>query len=433
MSYYTIAKYLRNMNADDLNPAFFDKVLLDIDSDDVKVDSETVAEIQDEFNYWYPLDWRLSAKDLVGNHLSFLMFHHSAIYPKEKWPRGTVVFGMGLLEGNKMSSSKGNVILLKDAIEQYSADVVRLFLMASAEPWQDFDWREKEVLGTKRRLEWFREFAAKVEEIKNSPLDLTNIEKVELTRTIDIWMLSQLNQHIKEATEALEGFQTRKALQESLFLLKKDVDHYLYRVKHLLDSQDPAIIYVLSTVLEAWIRLLAPFTPHTCEELWATYGGKGYVSQASWPEADESLVSPQIEKSEELVQNIIKDINQIKKMVKGDVEKIHVYLAPDWKWDLYEIAEEIGKPDIGQIMGRAIGANIYDDKKEIAAVAKKIGREMTKTKYVGKIDENQIISDALDYIGEETDDEVIIHTDDSYDPENKARNAMPYKPAIFME
>ncbi len=44
---------------------------------------------------------------------------------------------------------------------------------------------------------------------------------------------------------------------------------------------------------------------------------------------------------------------------------------------------------------------------------------MTKTKYVGKIDENQIISDALDYIGEETDDEVIIHTDDSYDPENK--------------
>lgn len=58
---------------------------------------------------------------------------------------------------------------------------------------------------------------------------------------------------------------------------------------------------------------------------------------------------------------------------------------------------------------------------------------MTKTKYVGKIDENQIISDALDYIGEETDDEVIIHTDDSYDPENKARNAMPYKPAIFME
>ena len=433
MSYYSVARFLKDMNPDDLNRAFFDKIYLNKDSDDIKVAPEIVKEIQDEFNYWYPLDWRLSAKDLVGNHLSFLMFHHSAIFPEDKWPKGTVVFGMGLLEGNKMSSSKGNVILLKDAIEDYTADVVRLFLMASAEPWQDFDWREKEVLGTKRRLEWFREFAGKVEEIKGSALDLTNIEKVELTRTIDLWMLSQLNQHIKASTEALEVFQTRKALQESLFLLKKDIDHYLYRVNHLLDKKDPAVIYVLSTVLESCIRLLAPFTPHTCEELWSTYGGEGFVSTAQWPESDESSISLEIEKSEELVQNLIKDINQIKKMVGDDAEKVHIYLAPDWKWDLYKIADEVGKPDIGQIMGRAIGANIYDDKKEIAAVAKKIGREMTKTKYVGKIDEAQIIDDALEYISNEVSGEVIVHTDDSYDPQNKAKNAMPYKPAILIE
>jgi len=433
MSYYSIAKYLRDMNPDDLNRAFFDKVLLNKDSGEITVPADKVKEIQDEFNYWYPLDWRLSAKDLVGNHLSFLMFHHSAIYPKDKWPRGTVVFGMGLLEGNKMSSSKGNVILLKDAIKDYTADVVRLFLMASAEPWQDFDWREKEVLGTKRRLEWFREFAARVEEIKGSPLDLSNIEPVELTRTIDLWMMSQLNQHIKNATEALEVFQTRQALQDSLFLLKKDVDHYIYRVKHIIDDKDPAVIYVLSTVLESWIRLLAPFTPHTSEELWSAYGGEGFVSQAAWPEADESLISPVIEKSEGLVENIIKDIAHIKQMVKDDVEKIHIYLAPDWKWDLYKIADEVGKPDIGQIMGRAIGAKIYDDKKEIAMVAKKIGKEITKTRYIGKINEAEILTDALDYIKEECGNEVVIHTDDTYDPQNKAKNAMPYKPAIFME
>lgn len=433
MSYYTIAKYLRDMDPEDLTPAFFDKVLLDKDSGDITVPADKVAEIQNEFNYWYPLDWRLSAKDLVGNHLSFLMFTHSAIYPEEKWPKGTVVFGMGLLEGNKMSSSKGNVILLKDAISDYTADVVRLFLMASAEPWQDFDWREKEVLGTKRRLEWFREFAAKVEEIKGTALDLSNIEEVELTRTIDLWMISQLNEHVKKSTEALEVFQTRQALQDSLFLLKKDVDHYLYRVKHLLDSQDPAIIYVLSTVLEAWIRLLAPFTPHTSEELWSKYGGEGFVSEASWPVADDRKVSPEIEKSEDLVENIIKDIAHIKKMVGDEIEKVHIYLSPEWKWELYKIADEVGKPDIGQIMGRAIGAEIYDDKKEIAMVAKKIGKEITKTRYIGKIDEEAILTDALDYIKEECGNEVIIHTDDSYDPQNKAKNAMPYKPAIFME
>jgi len=295
------------------------------------------------------------------------------------------------------------------------------------------DWREKEVLGTKRRLEWFKEFAQKIEEIKGSKLDLKNIEPVELTRTIDLWMINQLNQHIKKSTEALEVFQTRQALQNSLFLLKKDVDHYLYRVKHLLDKKDPAIIYVLSTVLESWIRLLAPFTPHTSEELWSSYGGDGFVSEASWPQSDMDLIDVKIEKSEQLVENIIKDITHIKNMLDGDVEKIHVYLAPDWKWELYKIADEVGKPDIGQIMGRAVGANIYDDKKEIAMVAKKMAKEITKTKYIGKIDENAILTDAIDYIKEECGSDVIIHTDDSYDPQNKARNAMPYKPAIFME
>lgn len=474
MSYYTIAKYLKDINPNDLNDAFFEKVFFDndinidndintnkintsqldsigadIDDFKLKIDEDIISEIQNEFSYWYPLDWRLSAKDLVGNHLSFHMFHHAAIFPPENWPQGMVVFGMGLLEGNKMSSSKGNVILLSDAIEEYGADVVRLFLMSSAEPWQDFDWREKEVVGTKRRLDWFFEFAEKIESIKKSPLDLSNIERVDLTRKIDLWMMNQLLIRINDATNALEGFQTRKALQDSLFLLKKDVDHYMYRTKHLLEDPDEAIIFILSSILEAWIRILAPFTPHSSEELWSKYGGEGFVSEAEWPityqyfpmkctptlnlQADSCIPSEVIEKSEEMVQSIVKDINEIKKIVDVVPKKIHVYLAPDWKWLLYRIAADIGKPDIGQIMGRAIGENIHDNKKEIADVAKKVGREITKTRYIGKIDEYDVFSDALDFISEEVDAEVIIHTDDSYDPQNKAKNAMPYKPAIFME
>jgi leucyl-tRNA synthetase len=207
----------------------------------------------------------------------------------------------------------------------------------------------------------------------------------------------------------------------------------MYRVKDLLDKKDPAVIYVLSTLLSNWIRLLAPFTPHTSEELWSKFGGEGYVSFAEWPKYDEKLISEEIERSESLVQNIVKDINEIRNIVDTDPEKIHIYLSPDWKWDLYKIADEVGKPDISQIMGRAIGQNIYDDKKEIAGAAKKISREMTKTRYIGKIDEATILNDAKDFIEAEVESEVVIHTDDSYDPQNKARNAMPYKPAIFME
>ncbi|MDL2271006.1 class I tRNA ligase family protein, partial [Methanobrevibacter sp. OttesenSCG-928-I08] len=191
--------------------------------------------------------------------------------------------------------------------------------------------------------------------------------------------------------------------------------------------------YVLSEVFEKWLKILAPFTPHICEELWEKYGGEGFISNQKWPEYDEKYIREDIERSEETIQNIVKDIGEIKKILDSDVSKVHIYLAPQWKWDLYEIANEVGKPDVGQIIGRSMKANIHENKKEIAEFAKKISREMTKSKYVGQIDEEEILTDVIDFISSEIGNEIIIHTDNSFDPENKARNALPYKPAIYME
>lgn len=433
MSYYTIAKYLRNMKAGDLNDAFFDKVFLNKESDDeIKVKADLVSEIQREHNYWYPLNWRLSAKDLIGNHLTFHMFHHTAIFPEDKWPQGIVVFGMGLLEGKKMSSSKGNVILLSDAIEKYGSDVVRLFLMSSAEPWQDFDWREKEVKGTQRRLEWFVDFVKEW----NSYFDGFDLnEECVVKNPINKWILNQLNIRIANATEALEGFQTRKAVQESLFLFKKDVDHYIHRIENFLDDEDETaeIRFTMEKIIGNWIKLLSPFTPHISEELWEICGGEGFSSEAIWPKVNSEFVDETVEKSEEIVNQLIHDINEIKKIIGEDISKVHLYLSPDWKWDVYEIANEVGKPNVGQIMGKSIAKNLNDDKKELADFAKKIAKEMTKTKYIGKIDEKEVIDNSLSYIESEVESVVVVHSDDSYDPENKARNAMPYKPAIFIE
>ncbi|MDR1721501.1 MAG: leucine--tRNA ligase, partial [Methanobrevibacter sp.] len=376
MSYYTIAKYFKDLELEDLNDSFFDYVFLGKDKNELNISSNIneslLEDIKGEFSYWYPLNWRLSAKDLIGNHLTFHLFHHGAIFPKDKWPKGMVVFGMGLLEGAKMSSSKGNIVLLSDAIKEYGADVVRLFLMSSAEPWQDFDWREKEVKGTKKRLEWFFEFAEKINTFKGDKIKLNNIQEVQLEKEIDLWMISQLNLRLKAGTEALEVFQTRKALQELLFLLKKDLDHYMYRTKELLEKGDEGAIYVLSTVFKTWIKVLAPFTPHSCEELWENYGGQGFISQEAWPQHNPDLINEKVEKSEEIVQNLVKDIKNIKNIINKEVSKIHIYIAEDWKWNVYKIAVEVGRPDIGQIMGRSIKENLQEDKKELSQFAKKI-------------------------------------------------------------
>ncbi|MDI6644001.1 MAG: leucine--tRNA ligase [Methanobacteriaceae archaeon] len=437
MAYYTIAKYLKEMDAENLDNNFFENIFLDSNKEYSETINEKLLEkIKNEFNYWYPLDWRLSAKDLIGNHLTFHLFHHSALFPGKRWPRGAVVFGMGLLEGNKMSSSKGNVILLKDAINNHGADVVRLFLMASAEPWQDFDWREKEVKGIKKRLEWFSSFGDIIEKLKGSKISLKNL-KINFNdlRPINSWLVSQINMRIRDSTEALEKFQTRKALQEVLFLMKKDIDHYLYRVKYEIHDEKVLneICDTLIYVIDIWIRLMTPFVPHTCEEMWFKYGGENLASNASWPEYNLKLIDEKVQKSEEIIKKLSDDIKEIKKIIDVKPKKIHVYIAPDWKWDVFEIADQLGRPDIGQIMGKSIKMNVHDNKKEIAEFAKKISREITKTNYVGRLDEYSVIKNSLEFLSNDADAEVIVYKEATYDPQGKSRNAMPYKPAIYIE
>jgi leucyl-tRNA synthetase len=440
MAYYTISKFMKEIDPEDLNDEFFDEVFLSLKSDsgtsDIKINQELTEQMKDEFNYWYPLDWRLSAKDLVGNHLSFHIFHHSAIFPKNKWPRGIVVFGMGLLEGHKMSSSKGNIVMLEDAIATYGSDVVRMFLMSSAEPWQDFDWRENEVKGISKRLEWFFDFSDRVEKIYGSEILLEDhLKPPTVEHSISKWMLAQVNMRIKDSTVALEGFQTRKALQDAFFLFKKDIDHFFYRIEHQTEDEEAMkeIAEVLVYVLGVWIRLMVPFIPHGCEELWHKYGGQNLVSITKWPDYYPDLIDESVQKGEEIIHGLSQDINEIKKVINIKPKNIHVYVAPEWKWKLFEIANDIGKPDIGRIMQEAIKQNVHDNKKEIAEFAKKIGREMTKIKYVGMIDEYSILNDSIEFLSGEADSEITIYDTPTYDPQNKSRNAMPYKPAIYIE
>ena len=83
--------------------------------------------------------------------LTFCIFHHTAIWD-DKLPSAFTVNGMLNIEGQKMSKSKGNFILLKDAIENYGSDTVRVALMDSAEGLDDANWLEKDVFAWKNKL-----------------------------------------------------------------------------------------------------------------------------------------------------------------------------------------------------------------------------------------------------------------------------------------
>lgn len=92
-----------------------------------KIPQYKLDKCRESFLYWYPLDLRCSAKDLIKNHLTMALFNHAAIWDDEKfWPRSYYCNGYINVEGEKMSKSKGNFITLNQAIEEYGADAARI-------------------------------------------------------------------------------------------------------------------------------------------------------------------------------------------------------------------------------------------------------------------------------------------------------------------
>lgn len=95
-----------------------------------------------EFEYWYPLDMRVSGKDLIGNHLTFCLYVHTALFPHEYWPRSMRVNGHLLLNGEKMSKSTGNFLTLDDAVKKYGADATRVALADAGDGIEDANFEE---------------------------------------------------------------------------------------------------------------------------------------------------------------------------------------------------------------------------------------------------------------------------------------------------
>src|SRR5438128_12300927 len=95
---------------------------------------------------------RHSARDLVSNHLSFYIFHHSSLFREEQWPRGIVANGFVLMEGAKLSKSLEHIIPLRQGIAKFGADPVRLGVMATPERGQDTELSDGLAVPPQERL-----------------------------------------------------------------------------------------------------------------------------------------------------------------------------------------------------------------------------------------------------------------------------------------
>jgi leucyl-tRNA synthetase len=115
-----------------------------------------------EFEYWYPVDMRVSGKDLIPNHLTFSLYIHTALFAREFWPQSFRVNGHLLLNGEKMSKSTGNFLTLGDALRKYGADATRIALADGGDGIEDANLEESVANQVILRLHTLKEWCEEV-------------------------------------------------------------------------------------------------------------------------------------------------------------------------------------------------------------------------------------------------------------------------------
>ncbi len=433
---YTISKYMNNgvVKPEQLTPEVLDYVFLGVGdpktiSEKTNVSESILESMRDEFLYWYPIDCRISAKELVPNHLTFYIFHHVALFDESFWPRCIGVNGMITIEGEKMSKSKGNVIPIKAALAKYGADATRCTLLLAAEDMDDPDWRDKNAQEVRRMLDLFLKI---VDEVLSSELETNE-------NGLDRWLISRMFRRVKNVTEAMESLKTRTACHEALYGMYNDWKWYTRRRKR------PSCSVI--RFLDTWIRLLASFAPFTAEEAWSKLGRKGFVSLAKWPDYCPEEVDELAEAAEDLLAKLLRDIREIIEVTEGKPSKVHIYTSSEWKLGVLSIMLNFDLKEIMRDPSIVIKESLKsfpEKKKEIPIFVRKIvehistfSSEISKKVLLELASREKLVyKEAKSFLESEIGCLIYIWTEGEqgiYDPLGKSNQALPLRPGIFIE
>ena len=214
-----------------------------------------------KMEYWMPVDWYNGGMEHVTRHMIYSRFWHHFLYdmgivntpePYAKRSAQGMILGS---DGDKMSKSKGNVVDPLDIVEEYGADALRTYVLFMGDYGAAAPWNDSSVRGCKRFLE-------RVAGLTDIMTDEPAAKDMEV----------KLHKAIKKVSSDIEAMKFNTAIACLMTLINE-----IYAVGKI--SRDDLVIF---------IKLLCPFAPHLCEEIWETIGGEGLLSLSQWPEYEES-------------------------------------------------------------------------------------------------------------------------------------------------
>ena len=214
-----------------------------------------------KMEYWMPVDWYNGGMEHVTRHMIYSRFWHHFLYdmgivntpePYAKRSAQGMILGS---DGDKMSKSKGNVVDPLDIVNEYGADALRTYVLFMGDYGAAAPWNDSSVRGCKRFLE-------RVAGLTDIMTDEPAAKDMEV----------KIHKAIKKVSSDIEAMKFNTAIACLMTLINE-----IYAVGKI--SKDDLVIF---------IKLLCPFAPHLCEEIWETIGGEGLLSLSQWPEYEES-------------------------------------------------------------------------------------------------------------------------------------------------
>ncbi|UCG89566.1 MAG: leucine--tRNA ligase [Candidatus Heimdallarchaeota archaeon] len=441
MAFYTIIRQVHEneITSDQLIPAVFDFIFLGKEnaekiSKKSKINSKLLESMREEFEYWYPNDLRHTAIGHISNHLSFAIFHHAAIFPEKHWLKNFSLNEMLIREGKKMSKSAGNVIPIAHLPKKYSVDVTRLYLVSAGSADTVLNWTEEGVTTLVSRIRKFWAVANSI--INNPPTEPLDLETASfMTRAF----VSTCHQHLRDAIDQIEAFDGRGYVSHCFHLMLRDVEFY---EKTSVGIPTPEKHAALRLIMDPWVIILSPVIPHICEELNQRMGNAEFCSLRLIPSIDVSAEETILNRQMSFINNLIEDIQSIIELKRTNPTSISIYIAPEWKQELYAAARDIVGDDafnVGKIMGQ------LKKKPEFSSKMKAIAKELQNIRgdskifrqdFLGSYKELEAVKGYKDYM--ETVFKCpaavyIAESDDFEDPLNRAPRAQPGKPALSLE
>ncbi len=422
MTFYTIYHILSGNGAEPVNltDKFFDFVIggegeLSDVAEASNIDEPTIKRCRESFLYWYRFTSRHSGSDLVYNHLVMYIFNHVAVLPEGMWPKQIVTNGLLEYGGQKMSKSMGNIIPLKDGVQKYGADPLKMVIVASVEIDAESDFSESLVAAVNSRVDF----------LVSQAIDTATINNGRELRALDFWLYSRLNSKIANAVRHMDEIMLKSAYDEIFFASVGELKRY----KELGGANGLAV----SDYLSAAVKMLSPIMPHVGEELWHLLGNKTLVATEKWPEADEGMVNKELEECfgifDATEQDINKAIELTQKMEANrgrKVKSVRIIMAEEWKAEAYNMLAS-GK-QISEIIS-AVGGKV--DKENAARYLQgfKNRKEITKEVLAQQQTLYNTFSEMKGYLKKKFNCDVEVEKEGSSNSP-RAQRAQPGKPSI---